>query len=133
MSRLIDSVRAEVDAANEVVKSLDKNMMKTARIVKIELQSSYDLYNSKVSDYLELKVEYQDSDDDNEDSSAVLIEQHAAILKEVKTVSRELEAIAASVPSVSVGRSKSAEDTIVKLEKLKCPKFSGTPRDYSQF
>ena len=61
------------------------------------------------------------------------MEQHAAILKEVKTVSKELEAIAASVLSVSVGRSKSAEDTIVKLEKLKYPKFSETPRDYSRF
>ena len=56
-----------------------------------------------------------------------------AILKEVKAVSIELEAIAASVGSVSVGRSKTADDTIVKLEKLKCPMFSGTPRDFGQF
>ena len=107
-------------------------MMKTARIVKSELQSSYDLYNSKVNDYLELKVKCHESDNDNDHSSAVLMEQNA-ILKEVKAVSIELEAIAASVGSVSAGRKVTSVDTIIKMEKLKCPKFSEHPRDFGQF
>ena len=54
--------------------------------------------------------------------------EKTAILKEVKAVSIELEAIAASVGSVSVGRSKTADDMIVKLEKLKYPKIVGLGR-----
>ena len=123
------SVRAEIDAATEVVKSLDNNMKKTARTVKNKLRSSFDLYNSKVNDFLELKVECQEADNDDDDSSAVMMEK-TAILKEVKAVCNELEAIAASVGSVSAGRKGTAVDTIVKLEKLKYPNFSGTPRDF---
>ena len=29
--------------------------------------------------------------------------------------------------------SRAAENSIVKLQKLKCPKFSGVPRDFGQF
>ena len=99
ISKLKESVRAEIDAATEVIESLDDNMKKTVRTVKNELWSSFDLYDSKVNDYLELKVKCQEADDDDDDSSAVLME-HTAILKEVKAVSTELEAIAASDGSV---------------------------------
>ena len=34
---------------------------------------------------------------------------------------------------MSAGRTKAADDAMVKLEKLKCPKFSGQARDFGQF
>ena len=59
--------------------------------------------------------------------------EKTAIKKEVKAICIELEAMAASVGSAHAGRPRAAVDTIVKLEKLKCPKFSGIPRDFGQF
>ena len=73
----------------------------TARTVKNELWSSFDLYDSKVNDFLELMIECQEADNDDDDCSAVMMEQ-TAILKEVEAVSIEVEAIAASVGSVSI-------------------------------
>ena len=59
ISNLKEAVRAKIEAATEVVESLDENIKKTVQTVKNELLSSFELYNSKVNELLELKVEYQ--------------------------------------------------------------------------
>ena len=54
---LKEAVRAKIEAATEVVESLDENMKKTAQTVKNMLRSSFERYDSKVNEFLELKVE----------------------------------------------------------------------------
>ena len=47
------SIRAKIDAATEVVKSVDDHYKKT---VKRELRLSFETYDTKVKELLELKV-----------------------------------------------------------------------------
>ena len=129
ISSLKESVNTEVDAAKELLESSDENVKKTARTVKNELRSSFESYDSKVNELLELKVDCQES----EDKHSTIAGDRTAIIKEVKTLCIELEAIAVSLGSVSSGSSRATENSIVKLQKLKCPKFTGVPRDFGQF
>ena len=102
------------------------------RTVKNELQSSFDSYDAKVNELLELKAECQEAKEAEDRLSTILIVR-TALMKEFKALSIELEAVASSVGSVSSGSARSAMNSIVKLEKLKCPKFSTIPRYFGQF
>ena len=121
-----ESVRAKIDTAMKVVDSVDHNVKKTA---KRELRLRFETYDAKVDELLELKIECLDKEGEDDGSSTISLERNT-FLREVKAVSLKLEAIAESVSPV---RNVLAVDTIVKLEKLKCPKFSGVPRDFGQF
>ena len=129
ISSLKECVVTEVSAAKELLESSNENVKKTARTVKNELRSTFESYDSKVNELLELKVESQEP----EDKHSTITGDRTDIIKEVRSLCMELEAIAVSIGPVSSGSSRGADNSIVKLQKLKCPKFSGVPRDFGQF
>ena len=114
ITRLKESVKAEKDSAKEVLESWDENAKKTSRTIKNELQSSFEMYDNKVKELLDLKVECRGADEETEERHSTMVAEMEAIMREVKAVCNELEDIAASVGSVSVG-SKTVDDIIVKL------------------
>ena len=65
-----------------------------------------------------------------EDRLSTIMIMRTALMTEVEALCIELEAVAASVGSVTVGSESSLVSPIVMLEKLRFPKFSGIPRDF---
>ena len=83
-----------------------------------------------MSEFLDLNLEYHNEEGDKEDDVTNTVSYYRnMILKEVKTVSLELEAIATSFSPIAAGRKVTAAP-MLKLEKLKCPKLSGHSQDY---
>ena len=129
VNSLKNALKIKIETAKAVLSSENENVKKTSRTVKNELRSSFESYDSKVNELLELNP----SPEGTEDKFSAVEDERSTIATNIESLMIDLEVIALSSNSVSSGSSKSAESSIVKLQKLKCPKFSGVPRDFGQF
>ena len=107
IKNLKKAVQAKIVAANHVVLSSDEDIRRTTKIMKTELRSSYDFFNCKVTEYLELKLEcHSDTEDDTmegDDTWYLISIDEGSILKKVKAISIILEAIATRYDPVVAG------------------------------
>ena len=122
-----EALQSELDTARTLLVSEDDYIKKTAKSVKRDIRSCYESYDSKVNELLEFKL----ASEDVEEKYSTIVDDRSTIVKEVKSLCMELEAIA--IQSGSVTTSDHAEKSVVKLQKLTCPKFSGIPRDFGHF
>ena len=74
-----------------------------------------------------MKIESQES----EEKFSKILNHRSSITTEVEELCMELEVIAVSSGTVPV--TSRSDTSVVKLQKLNCPKFSGTPREFGQF
>ena len=124
---LKEALDGRIAAAKSVLDSTDANIKKTARTVKNELRQSLNAYSSKADEVQKLE---QKSKSSTEEKPSVMVGR-SEIVQEVENIYIELEAIALSSSATSAP--SGTEKSIVKLQKLTCPKFSGVPRDFGQF
>ena len=61
-----EALKAEIEATKEVLEFWDKNIKKTVCTVKNEIRSSFELYDSKVNELLELRVKRQEAEEDED-------------------------------------------------------------------
>ena len=134
----------EVDklVANEVVSSSDPGMIQSAQSAKESLKFSY---NNFVKSKADLRKAMKDRGDWDEDIIKAC--DYIAEGKEVHKLISQLDAVIATLTSTMVeGKVKAADldqnassaktgssPSIVKLQKMSCPQFSGFARDFAQF
>ena len=117
-------------AAKIVVESTDDGVRKTASLVKIELDKAIKEYTQKLVEYksaLDL-LEGESKFKPAGDCTTIVGEANEMILK--------LDSLAVSFTASSAPVTESVKidhKNIVKLEKMSCPKFSGSPRDFAQW
>ena len=134
MLSLKSSLNGEEAVAQKVIDSTDKDVQRTAKSVKIMLEKSFNSYIDKHNEYSNARMAGKELE---EKYSAA--EDKAAIISRVKETILNLEAIAYKFkdenpePSRHSGDDRSTDKSIVKLQKLNCPKFSGMPRDFAHF
>ena len=122
------TLQGKISAANKILASDstdDKN--KAARAVRNELSSCLKEYNSKVKEFSNMKVTGKDP----EGKFSTIDNDRSTITTQVEELCVELEVIAVSSGTVPV--TSRSDTSVVKLQKLTCPKFSGTPREFGQF
>ena len=124
---LKEALQSELDVAKALIISEDGYVKKTAKTVRKDIRSCFESYDSKVNELLEFKLASEDS----ENKYSTIVNDRSTIVKEVKNLCMELEAIA--IQSGSATTLDHAEKSVVKLQKLTCPKFSGIPRDFGHF
>ena len=128
ISSLNGTLQGKISAANKILASdstEDKN--KAARAVRNELSSCLKEYNSKVKEFSNMKVTGKDP----EGKFSTIDNDRSTITTQVEELCVELEVIAVSSGTVPVA--SRSDTSVVKLQKLTCPKFSGTPREFGQF
>ena len=124
-----ESLECKVNAAKDLIKSEDDNVRKAARSVKKDIRSCFESYDAKVNEYLMHMLGCKESEPKYSEISGF----RSIVVKEIESLSVELEAIAISSGSVGIVDSDRKYETMVKLQKLSCPKFSGIPRDFGNF
>ena len=135
--------KAELDskkkAASGVVKSSDEYHRSTAGQMREELAEALSKYKSKIAEYkvatISSKVEkpeekYAPAEVITADMEEVdeLMVQLSAVLSKAKALGETISKETLANPRNSQGNSN-----LVKLQKLSCPKFSGSPRDFGHF
>ena len=131
--------------ASEIVSSTDPEMNQSAQSAKESLKVSYDNF---VKNKAERRKAMKDRGDWDEDIGKVC--DYIAEGKEVRKLISQLDVVIASLSSSTmveekvqaVGLDHSASTatartgsspSIVKLQKMSCPQFSGLARDFAQF
>ena len=128
IASLSETLQGKKSAAAKIVASEsadEKN--KAARAVRNELSSCLKEYKAKVKEFSNMKIESQES----EEKFSKILNHRSSITTEVEELCMELEVIAVSSGTVPV--TSRSDTSVVKLQKLNCPKFSGTPREFGQF
>ena len=135
------SLDAAIYVAGEVAASENPETLKTAQSVKDSLQVTYDSFVNKMAD---LRIAMK-ARGDMEDAIGTACE-YSAESKAVRKLTTQLESLVVSLqpveqvePKVAISGSSSASarsgntPSIVKLQKMSCPQFSGFARDFAQF
>ena len=126
-------------AAAGVVKSSDEYHRSTAGQMREELAEVFSKYKSKFAEFdaatisskvKESEEKYEPAKDITKDMEEVdeLMVQLSAVVSKAKALG---EAIAKETSANS--RNSQGSSNLVKLQKLSCPKFSGSPRDFGHF
>ena len=120
----------EYSVAKTVVESTDDGVRKTANLVKIDLDKAIKEYTMKMEEY---KSALGLSEEESKFKPA---EDYTTIVSEAKQMILKLDSVAVSFTASSAPVTDSVKvdrKNIVKLEKMSCPKFTGSPRDFAQW
>ena len=142
-----DAVKKYLDGEKEtaklVIDSQEVDVQKTAILVKEELSDALTKYTAKVDEY---KAALKACGGDGEAKFTPAVD-YSTEIKEVGQIKLKLAAIAIkhrdtdeSIVKNSNSRNRDsnssfdrANSNMVKLQKMSCPKFSGSPRDFGHF
>ena len=116
-------------AAQTLVDSLDESQKRSAKFIKSDFKSALQAYSTKVREYDAALISIEI------DPSRILIHQEDfyAVVKTMEDLIVKLEAIAIESTTSRIATVAVADPGVVKLQKITCPKFSGIPRDFTQF
>ena len=143
---IVQDAKIELDSKKEaaatVIESTDESVRSTANILKEELIATLANYKSKVTEYKaatifpkdsQVEEKYAPAQDVTNDIKEVdkLKVQLSAIVFKTKVLG---ESISNEASSNSINaQSNKTKTEIARLQKLSCPKFSGSPREYGRF
>ena len=139
----IEAAKIELESkkklASGVIKSADEHRRSSAAQMREELTEALSNYKSKVAEY-KAAVIFRKSGEAEEKYAPA--EDLAANVEEVDELKVQLSAVISKAKALGESIIKEtstnpintqSDSTLVKLQKLTCPKFSGSPRDYGHF
>ena len=134
-----NNLQCKKEAATAVIKSSDEHVRSTAGVMREELDELFSTYKSKV---VELKTATMFPKNSAPEEKFVQAIDYTADMKEVEELKTQLSAVISRAKSLgeSIFKETStnpintqSNSNLVKLQKLSCPNFSGSPRDYGHF
>ena len=130
--------------AKTVIESTDEYVRSTANLMKEKLRSALSDYEVKLNEYNVTLISLKRSQDEDKYSSITAAEepvdkreimevetQLSALINKTKALGESI-LIEASSNSINAQSNKNKTE-IARLQKLSCPKFSGSPREYVRF
>ena len=130
------SLEGKQRTASNVINATDLSQKKTAKEVEMELSTALESYKAKVGEYDDALVTI----DEELETKFTEEKDFSNIINTVEDLVVKLKAIALELPeSNATSEAQSETDVdrvskgVVKLQKISCPKFSGTPREFAKF
>ena len=134
-----NDLECKKEAANAVIKSSDEHVRATAGVMREELIELFSSYKSKVVEHKTVTMFPKNSASEEKYTQAL---DYTADMKEVEELKTQLSAVISKAKALgeSIFKETSTNpinaktnSNLVKLQKLSCPNFSGSPRDYGHF